>query len=416
MYKIISVFGLALLLVSVSCIDKNKGANRDQSSVKGNTQDSLPPVETEKPNIDYEPAFEGQTRVQGMKTETDYEGEIITKSLENPWGITALPDGRLLVTQNEGSMVIVDEEGKLGAPIEEGIPEVNSSGQGGLLGLTLDPDFEDNRMVYWAFSEKHKDGNLTAVAKGRLSDDEDAFKDSEVIYRAIPAYDSNLHYGGRVLFDKEGNLFLSTGERSDLETRPQAQELNSALGKIIRITKDGDPVEGNPFEDDEDYLPEIWSYGHRNVQGIAWHPETGELWSSEFGPRGGDEINLIAPGKNYGWPDIGYGIEYSGEIVGEGETKKEDMEQPVYYWDPVLSPSGIEFYDSSNIPEWENSLFVGGLNGNHIARLRIEKDRVTGEERILEDEKQRFRDLAMGTDGDLYTVTDEGRLYRLKRK
>src|SRR5699024_9860658 len=242
------------------------------------------------------------------------------------------------------------------------------------------PDFENNKMVYWAFSEKSDKGNLTAVAKGKLADDEKSFEDTEVIFRATPAYDGDLHYGGRVIFDKEGNLFLSTGERSDLETRPQAQELNSALGKIIRITKDGDPVAGNPFEDNEDYMAEIWSYGHRNVQGLAWNPVTGDLWNSEFGPRGGDEINLIEPGKNYGWPVIGYGIEYSGEIIGEGITQKEGMEQPVYYWDPVLSPSGMTFYEGDNIPEWKNNLFVGGLNGNHIARLKIEDNKVTGEE------------------------------------
>lgn len=416
MNRFFSVLGLCLLLIISSCAQKKNKNNQRASSDNETTQDSLPPVETKEPNIDYEPAFEGQTRAPGMKTETSYEGKILTKDLSAPWGITPLPDGRLLITQNKGSMVIATTEGDLSDPIEDGIPDVNPSGQGGLLGLTLDPDFENNKMVYWAFSEKSDKGNLTAVAKGKLADDEKSFEDTEVIFRATPAYDGDLHYGGRVIFDKEGNLFLSTGERSDLETRPQAQELNSALGKIIRITKDGDPVAGNPFEDNEDYMAEIWSYGHRNVQGLAWNPVTGDLWNSEFGPRGGDEINLIEPGKNYGWPVIGYGIEYSGEIIGEGITQKEGMEQPVYYWDPVLSPSGMTFYEGDNIPEWKNNLFVGGLNGNHIARLKIEDNKVTGEERILEDEGERFRDITQGKDGDLYTVTDDGRLYRLYRK
>lgn len=377
--------------------------------------DQLPPVETRKPDTDYKPAFEGQTRIPGMKTHTDYTADALTSSLKNPWGITALSENRFLITQNEGNMVIVTKDGKISDRIM-GIPKVNSKGQGGLLGLTLDNDFENNRMVYWVFSEKTKKGNLTAVAKGKLSDDESKFEEVKVIYRAEPAFNSNLHYGGRILMDKDGNLFVSTGERSDLETRPQAQELNSALGKILYITADGEAVKGNPFENDKGSLPEIWSYGHRNVQGLAFHPETGELWESEFGPKGGDEINLIKAGKNYGWPTIGYGLEYSGKTIGDGLTEKEGMEQPVYYWDPVLSPSGISFYSGNNIPEWENNLFAGGLNGSHIARLKIEDNKVVGEERLLEEEKQRFRDITQGKDGDLYTITDEGRLYRLHKK
>lgn len=404
---------LGLSLVFTSCIQSNKGANAPKREAVKTEQDSLPPVETRKPNADYKPAFEGQTRIAGMKTEAEYHVSVLSRNLKEPWGITALPDGRLLITQNAGSMVIAQDDGALSEEITKGIPEVNNKGQGGLLGITLDPDFENNRMIFWAFSEKTPDGNLTAVAKGKLAQDEKSIENTQVIYRAAPAYNGNLHYGGRVLFDQDENLFVSTGERSDLATRPQAQWLNSALGKILRITKDGKPVPGNPFENDGDAFPEIWSYGHRNVQGLAWDPATGGLWNSEFGPRGGDEINLVKPGKNYGWAEIGYGIEYSGKKVGAGITQKEGMEQPVYYWDPVLSPSGMVFYDSANIPEWKNNLFIGGLNGNHIARLRIENNRVTGEERLLEKEKQRFRDITVGTDGNLYSVTDEGRLYKI---
>ena len=201
--------------------------------------------------------------------------------------------------------------------------------------------------------------------------------------------------------------------RSDLETRPQAQDLNSSLGKIIRITTDGKPAPGNPFIGRSGAKPELYSYGHRNVQGLALNPATGDLWESEFGPRGGDEINLIQPGKNYGWPTITYGIEYAGPKVGEGIQQKSGMEQPVYYWDPVLSPSGITFYSGNAIPEWHNNLFVGGLNGNHIARLVIKNNKVVGEERLLVKEDQRFRDITQGKDGALYTVTDQGRLYRI---
>ena len=251
------------------------------------------------------------------------------------------------------------------------------------------------------------------MAKGQLSEDEKTIDNAQVIYRATPAHESALHYGSRILFDKKGNIIFSTGERSVLETRPQAQDLNSALGKVIRITPDGKPAPGNPFEDKENARPEIYSYGHRNVQGLALHPETGDLWETEFGPRGGDEVNLIKPGNNYGWPVITYGIEYKGQKIGDSIQQKSGMEQPVYYYDPVISPSGIVFYDGDEIPEWENNLFISGLSGSHIARLVIEDDKVVGEERLLADESQRFRDITQGKDGALYTVTDQGKLYRL---
>jgi glucose/arabinose dehydrogenase len=288
---------------------------------------------------------------------------------------------------------------------------VNSGGQGGLLGLTLDPDFTSNRMVYWVFSQNNPDGNLTAVAKGKLSADEKTIENAQVIYRATPAHKSTAHYGGRILFDKTGNIIFSTGERSDLETRPQAQFLNSSLGKIIRITPDGKAAPGNPFENRSDARPELYSYGHRNVQGLALNPATGDLWETEFGPRGGDEVNLIKPGKNYGWPTITYGIEYAGPKVGEGIQQKEGMEQPVYYYDPVISPSGITFCSSDAIPEWKNNLFISALSGMHIARLVIKDNKVVGEERLLSEESQRFRDITQGKDGALYAFTDNGILY-----
>jgi len=312
-------------------------------------------------------------------------------------------------------MRIATTSGSLSAPIT-GVPKVNDAGQGGLLGLALDPNFSTNRMLYWTFSEETPEGNLTAVAKGKLSNDEKRIENATVIYRATPAYNGVLHYGGRILFDKTGNIIFSTGERSDLQTRPQAQWLNSSLGKIIRITTDGKPAPGNPFGSKTEARPELYSYGHRNVQSLALHPVTGDLWECEMGPQGGDELNLIKPGRNYGWPTITYGEEYSGKKVGEGLTQKEGMEQPIYYWDPVLSPSGMTFYSSDAMPEWKNNLFVCGLNSNHIARLVIENNKVVGEERLLADEGQRFRDIAQGNDGALYAVTDEGRLYRIARK
>ncbi|PMD92550.1 glucose dehydrogenase [Siphonobacter sp. BAB-5405] len=380
------------------------------------TADStLAPVETNAPNSDYKPAFPGQTRIAGVKSKTAYEGKVLAEGLKNPWGVTSLPDGRLLITEKGGTMRIAKLSGELSAPIT-GIPTVNSDGQGGLLGVRVDPAFEQNRMVYWVFSEKLPEGNLTAVAKGKLSADEKKIEGATVIYRATPAYKGDLHYGGRILFDKQENLIISTGERSDTITRPQAQQLNSSLGKIIRITKEGKAVAGNPFEGKAGAKPELYSYGHRNVQGLAFHPVTGDLWEDEFGPRGGDEVNRIEPGKNYGWPTITYGIEYSGKKVGAAIQQKEGLEQPVYYWDPVVSPSGMTFYNSDSIPEWKNNLFIGGLSSTHIVRLVIEDNKVVGEERLLDKEGQRFRDVTQGKDGALYAITDQGRLYRIYKK
>ncbi|MCF0054826.1 PQQ-dependent sugar dehydrogenase [Dyadobacter sp. CY356] len=384
-------------------------------SQKAISQTTGAPVETQKANSDYKPAFAGQTRIGSVKSTTPYEGKVLSEDLKNPWGITSLPDGRLIITEKAGTMRIATTDGKLSAPIT-GIPAVNADGQGGLLGIRVDPDFEKNRMVYWVFSQAQTGGNLTAVAKGKLSADEKKIEGATVIYRATPAFASTLHYGGRILFDKNNNLVISTGERSDIITRPQAQQLNSSLGKVIRITKDGKPAAGNPFIGKTGAKPELYSYGHRNVQGLAFHPVTGDLWEVEFGPRGGDELNRIEPGKNYGWPTITYGIEYSGKKVGEAIQQKDGMEQPVYYWDPVVSPSGITFYSSDNIPEWKNNLFIGGLSSMHIARLIIENNKVVGEERLLEDQHQRFRDITEGKDGALYAVTDQGRLYRVYKK
>lgn len=407
--KIIFVLpALLLAVMSSSCGPSPQKV--DQVAAVSDT--TLPPVETKAANTNYKPAFAGQTRIAGVKTTTAYEGKILSEGLNEPWGITSLPDGRFLITQKGGTMRIASADGKLSGPIS-GLPKVNSSGQGGLLGVTTDPSFSDNRMVYWTFSDKTANGNLTAVGKGRLSADEKSIENAQVIYRATPAHNSAAHYGSRILFDKTGNIIFSTGERSDLETRPQAQYLNSALGKIIRITPDGKAAPGNPFENRKDARPELYSYGHRNVQGLALHPATGDLWEAEFGPRGGDEINLIVPGKNYGWPTITYGIEYAGPKIGDGIQQKEGMEQPVYYYDPVISPSGITFYSSDAIPEWKNNLFVTALSGMHIARLVIENNKVVGEERLLSGESQRFRDITEGKDGALYAVTDQGRLYRI---
>lgn len=407
---------LLTLIVGIALTQGACGQNTaSTSTIPAQANGSMAPVETKAPNSDYKPAFAGQTRIAGIKSATSYEGKVLTEELKSPWGITSLPDGRLLITEREGTMRIVTAAGKVSAPIA-GLPKVNAAGQGGLLGIRVDPEFANNRMIYWVFSEPLPDGNLTAVAKGKLSADEKSIEKATVIYRATPAYKGTLHYGGRILISPDGNLIISTGERSDLVTRPQAQSLNSGLGKVIRITKDGQPAPGNPFAGQSDARPELYSYGHRNVQGLAFHPTTGDIWEGEFGPRGGDELNRIQPGKNYGWPTITYGIEYGGPKVGAGIQQQEGMEQPVYYWDPVVSPSGMTFYSSDAIPEWKNNLFISSLSGMHLLRLVIENNKVVGEERLLADQYQRFRDVAQGNDGALYAITDQGRLYRVFKK
>lgn len=408
--KITASLFIPIFLLSASCNEQKSSDQQEQELPTA----TLPPVETAAPNVDFKPAFEGQTRIAGAETTTPYNVQVIAEGLSFPWAVTSLPDGRLLITQKEGSLLIATTSGTVSEPIT-GFPEVDARRQGGLLDVAPASDFETSRMLYFTLAERTPEGSLTAVGRGKLSDDETTIENFSIIYRAIPYYDNSMHFGSRIVFDKKGNIFVSTGERSDRATRPNAQKLNTAHGKVLYITTEGDPVTGNPFMERDGALPEIYSYGHRNPQGLDIHPETGDLWMSEMGPRGGDEINLIKPGRNYGWPTITYGIEYNGDIIGDGITQDEEMEQPVYYWDPVLSPSGMTFYTASNMPEWQGNLFIGGLSSKHIARLVIKDNRVVGEERLLESEGQRIRDVGEGTDGALYAVTDAGRLYRIAK-
>jgi aldose sugar dehydrogenase len=373
-------------------------------------QQARPPVETKSPNSDYKAAFSGQTRIAGVKTTTAYKVEKIAEKLGPPFAIVAMPDGRLIITIKRGYMEIHDANGKLVKKIT-GLPDVLLAGQGGL----FDPNFASNKMMYWSYSEKYQRGSVTAVAKGKLDEAAGKVEDVSVIFRATPATNSSLQYGSRLVFDKSGDLFVSVGEKFIPEARVQAQKLDSYLGKIVRITTDGKPAPGNPFLNQTGAKPEIFSYGHRNPDGLDINPATGELWESEFGPRGGDEINIIHPGKNYGWPVITYGIDYSGAKMGEGIQQKAGMEQPVYYWDPVISPCGICFYKGNAIPEWKNNLFVAALSGLHLDRLVIMNNKIVGEERLLTDKDQRFRDVTY-LNNMLYTITDDGDVYRISKK
>ena len=311
-------------------------------------------------------------------------------------------------------MEIHDKNGALVKKIT-GFPAVVSAGQGGLLDVAFDPNFASNKIIYWSFSEEYSPGNLTAVAKGKMNEAAGTVENVTIIFRATPALNSNLHFGSRLAFDKDGNLFVSAGERSILEGRAQAQKLEAGLGKVFKITTDGKPAPGNPFLHTPGAMPEIYSYGHRNPQGLAIDPATGELWEAEFGPRGGDEINIVHAGKDYGWPIITYGIEYSGQKIGDAIQQKAGLEQPVYYWDPVISPSGICFYSGNAIPEWKNNLFVASLSGQHLDRLVIKNNKVTGEERLLVDKNSRFRDVTY-LNNMLYAITDDGDIYRISKK
>jgi glucose/arabinose dehydrogenase len=407
-----SLLVLILLFVySTGCANNN-----DTQLVVNNNTDTtgLPPVETKSPNSDYKPAFAGQTRIGGVKTTTSYKVEKIANKLGAPFAIAAMPDGRLMVTIKSGYMEIHDRNGALVKKIT-GLPEVVYSGQGGLLDVAFDPNFAGNKMIYWSYSEKYHGDNVTAVAKAQLDETAGKVENVTVIFRAAPSTSSSLQFGSRLVFDKDGNLFVSIGEKFDPDSRVKAQQLNSLLGKIVRITTDGKPAAGNPFINNQGARPEIFSYGHRNPEGLDINPVTGELWESEFGPKGGDEINIIRAGKNYGWPVITYGREYSGDQVGEGIQQKAGMEQPVYYWDPVISPSGICFYKGDAIPEWKNNLFVSALSGQHLDRLVIKNNKVVGEERLLTDQNNRIRDVTY-LNNMLYAITDDGDIYRISKK
>lgn len=336
--------------------------------------------------------------------------ETVASGLENPWGLAFLPDGRMLVTERPGRLRIVETDGKLSRPIT-GVPSVMARGQGGLLDVTLDPAFARNRFVYFSFAEPRSGGNGTSVGRGKLNEQGTALTGVEVIFRQMPTISSNMHFGSRLVFDRTGALFVTVGDR--YSERDQAQNPANHLGKVIRIRPEGGAPADNPKK--QGWAPEIWSIGHRNVQGAALHPESGQLWTAEHGARGGDEVNTLKAGLNYGWPVITFGIDYSGAKIGEG-TAKPGMEQPLFYWDPSIAPSGAAFYTGPIWPAWKNSLFVGALAGQMLVRLSTEGEKVTGEERLLTTIGERIRDVRQGPDGFLYLLSDDanGKILRVR--
>lgn len=353
-------------------------------------------------------AASAQGKVRTLNTDTgSIRVTIVTDGLEHPWGVAFLPDGRMLVTERPGRLRIVTAEGDVSAPVK-GVPKVFAQGQGGLLDVALDPNFADNRLVYLSFAEPGEGGASTAVARAKFEND--ALTGLEVIFRQEPKVSGGNHFGSRLAFAPDGNLFVTTGERFEFEP---AQDLSVDLGKIVRIRPDGKIPDDNPFVGQKNARPEIWSYGHRNVEGAAIHPGTGVLWAHEMGPRGGDELNIPQAGKNYGWPLVSWGRHYDGRPIPDPPTRP-DLAGSIRHWTPVISPSGMAFYTGSLLPAWRGNLLIGGLTARGIVRLTLDGEKVTGEERISLG--ARTRDVRQGTDGAVYALTDEenGKLLRIE--
>lgn len=431
--RIAILLTITALAASMACAQKPEQKTEvksEQAAAQG-----CQPVSLGAPNSpDQKPAFAAQTRACAAKTNAAIEVTVVANGLANPWAVEPLADGSFLVTEKAGRLRIIAANGKIGEPIEGlapvaeggvsaesgqgGLPPISARGQGGLLDVALSPTFAKDRTIFWSFSEQREGGSGTSVARGVLSADGRKLSDVRVIFRAMPTYNNGLHFGSRLAFAPDGKLFITLGDRFDKNSmRPQAQDLNSNNGKVVRINPDGTVPTDNPFAGKEGALGDIWSIGHRNLQSAVFDDQ-GRLWTVEHGARGGDELNQPEKGKNYGWPVATYGEEYSGQAISDGTTAKSGTEQPVYYWDPVIAPSGMEFYTGAAFPEWKGNIFVGGLVSKRLVRLVMNGGRVAGEEHLLSDRGSRIRDVRQGPDGFLYVVTDEsnGELLRIAPK
>jgi glucose/arabinose dehydrogenase len=337
--------------------------------------------------------------------------QTVASGLAHPWSLAFLTDGRMLVTERAGRMRVVTLEGQVSSPLK-GVPEVWASGQGGLLDVITDKDFAQSKTIYFCYAERSGSGGRTAVARAKLNDGAGRLEETKVIFRQEGPLSSGNHYGCRIAQAADANLFVTLGDH--FSARDEAQNLGNHIGKLIRIAPDGAAPADNPFVGRDGAKPEIWSFGHRNEQGLAIDPATGDLWESEHGPRGGDEINVIGKGKNYGWPVIGYGIDYSGAKIHDSAAK-DGMEQPRKYWVPSIAPSGLAFYSAKLFPKWTGSLFTGALAGKMLVRLQLNGTTVTSEERLLPNLNERIRDVRQGPDGALWLLTDSsaGRILRV---
>lgn len=430
-------FALTILLMAggAACAQNTPQTAKTPASSPASNTSSCQPLETRTANApEQKPAFPGQTRGCAVKSEQAFDVTVLAKNLDKPWAVEPLPNGDFLITEKSGNLRIVSAKGEIGQPIggllpvgaggvsavsgQGGLPPITARGQGGLLDVALSPNFTQDRTIFWSFSEQRTGGSGTSVGRGVLTEDRRSLEQVQVIFRAMPTYDNGLHFGSRLAFGADNKLYITLGDRFDkTTTRPQAQQLGSHLGKIIRINPDGSIPADNPFAKRAGAMPEIWSLGHRNVQSATFD-DRGRLWTIEHGAQGGDEVNLVEKGKNYGWAVISYGEEYSGEPIPGNITQKEGYEQPIYYWDPVIAPSGAQYYTGSAFPAWRGSLFVGALREQKLVRLVIKDNRVVGEEHLLADRGQRIRDVRQGFDGALYVITDaaNGELWKITPK
>lgn len=341
-------------------------------------------------------------------TYADFRLETVASGLDHPWSLAFLPDGSMLVTERAGRLRLI-RNGQLQAAPIAGVPELVVAGQGGLLDVVLHPEFSDNQLLFLSYAHENADGKTTRVSRARF--DGERLTDSRVIFEALPRSGTSHHFAGRMAFDRTGHLLIAVGDRGD---RERAQNTDDDAGSVHRITIDGAPAPGNPFLRQSGYRPTLFSYGHRNIQGMTAHPLTGEIWSHEHGPRGGDEINILVPATNYGWPAITYGIGYSGLAISD-KTALPGMAQPLHYWDPSIAPSGMAFYTGTDVEPWQGNLFVGALKMQKLVRLRIDNGEVVEEEDLIGDFGRRIRDVRMGPDGRLWLLTDEsdGEVVRL---
>lgn len=374
------------------------------------------PVEQGPPNVpSFHPAFPEQTRAPAMRSEFGLDVAEVATGLEHPWGLALLPDGGYLVTERPGRLRVVSPEGVLSEAVA-GLPEVRAAGQGGLLDVAVSPTFATDRVLYLTYARPMQGGTAaTAALRGRLSEDLATLTDVQDVFVQDPPVSATNHFGARIVPDGEGHLFVTTGDRFTPENRVRAQDPGATFGKVVRIALDGTPPPDNPFVGQAAAIPTIWSLGHRNIQGAALDGD-GRLWTVEHGPRGGDELNLVEPGANYGWPVISYGVNYDGTPVGDGITAHDGLAQPRYYWDPVIAPGGMTFYDGAMFPEWRGDALIGAMNPGALVRLALEADTIAGEERLLTD-LGRIRDVAVAPDGSLLLLIDaeNGRLLRVTR-